>query len=248
MSAAAISGSAVPGTDHVSVRYLDSCGTVVRAALSISSQVRFESLPPVQQLPTYKGQRNFPGLWWMATTRSHVGFDSWRKRDQLIALDFDPRVTAVALRPMALVFEAQDDVLEHCPDYFARLADGTGVVLDVRDDAKRSNLPSFVPAAADRVGWEYRIPSAIGPVRMANLRWLAGYRHPRCVDASRVAELLEVFATPRPLAAGIAGLGDRIAVLPTLFHLLWRGVLGAELDARVLGDDTLVTTRARVRS
>ncbi len=56
--------------------------------------------------------------------------------------------------------------------------------------------------------------------------------------------MIEAFAVAQSLAAGIAGLGDRIGVLPTLFHLLWRGVLVADLESRVLGDDTLVTARA----
>jgi hypothetical protein len=34
-------------------------------------------------------------------------------------------------------------------------------------------------------------------------------------------------------------------VLPTLFHLLWRGVLVADLESRVLGDDTVVTAQCR---
>jgi hypothetical protein len=28
-------------------------------------------------------------------------------------------------------------------------------------------------------GWEYRLVGALDPVATANLRWLAGYRHPR---------------------------------------------------------------------
>jgi len=34
--------------------------------------------------------------------------------------------------------------------------------------------------------------------------------------------LIEVFAEPQELMAGTVKVGDPIAVLPTLFHLLWR--------------------------
>jgi hypothetical protein len=75
---------------------------------------------------------------------------SWRKRDQLIALDFDSRVEAVALRPLSLVFAADDELLG--TKTTVRLRDGTGVVVDVVDDAP-SRVPDFVPAAVDRAGW-----------------------------------------------------------------------------------------------
>ena len=65
---------------------------------------------------------------------------------------------------------------------------------------------------------------------MINLKWLAGYRQPRN-DVPRIAtQLIEVFAEPRALMAGTVEVGDPIAVLPTLFHLLWRRRLTADLS------------------
>ncbi|MET9966559.1 hypothetical protein ABZZ80_11765 [Streptomyces sp. NPDC006356] len=43
------------------------------------------------------------------------------------------------------------------------------------------------------------------------------------------ARLVEVFADSRGLLAGALRVGDQIAVLPVLFHLLWRRVLAADL-------------------
>jgi hypothetical protein len=75
----------------------------------------------------------------------------------------------------------------------------------------------------------------------ANIRWLARYRHPRCAGRAGVAERLrEVFATPAPLLAGAQEAGDRLAVLPVLFHLLWRQELTAELAGARLGPATPV--------
>ena len=48
----------------------------------------------------------------------------------------------------------------------------------------------------------------------ANLRWLAGYRHPRHHLPGTVEVLRCVFATPTPLMAGAEAAGDPIAVLP----------------------------------
>ncbi|WP_338058020.1 hypothetical protein [Streptomyces dangxiongensis] len=40
-------------------------------------------------------------------------------------------------------------------------------------------------------------------------------------------------------------MGDRLQVLPVLFHLLWSGRLGTDLESAVLGADTLVWTEGR---
>ena len=42
--------------------------------------------------------------------------------------------------------------------------------------------------------------------------------------------LLEVFATGRPLLAGVALAGDPAAVLPVAYHLLWRHELSCDLS------------------
>ena len=64
----------------------------------------------------------------------------------------------------------------------------------------------------------------------ANLRWLAGYRHPRHGMPALAAALRAAFAAPVPLMAGAEAAGDPIAVLPVLFHLLWRQELTADLS------------------
>jgi len=79
------------------------------------------------------------------------------------------------------------------------------------------------------------------PVLAANLRWLSGYRHPRCHDSVLTALLLKTFTGRARLMTGAAGAGDPIAVLPVLFHLLWRGRLLADLTVP-LGPGTEVRT------
>lgn len=208
----------------------------------MSSRVRFESAPPVRVTRSFKGQSNFAGLWWMATTRSHVSFESWLKRDHLIVLDFDPSVVGVSSCPFLLRWRTDDGDRHHAPDYFARRADGTAVVIDVRTELREPDDEfAFIAAAGAQVGWEYRQVSRIDAVLMANLRWLAGYRHPRCGHGVHADALREAFAVSRPLADGIAEIGDPLAVRPTLFHLMWSGALLADLRAGVLSHDTVVT-------
>jgi hypothetical protein len=87
----------------------------------------------------------------------------------------------------------------------------------------------------------------LDPVLAANMRWLAGYRHPRCVREEYRARLLEVFTEPTPVLAGVAVVGDRMAVLPMLFHLLWVGMLVTDLTAAPLSGASLVAVGERVR-
>jgi hypothetical protein len=64
---------------------------------------------------------------------------------------------------------------------------------------------------------------------MANLRWLAGYRHARCRGI--VAEhALTLAAQPQGLHELAQRLGDPIATLPMLFYLLWHGKLTTNLS------------------
>src|SRR6266498_2369297 len=152
-----------------------------------------------------------------------------------MALDFDPTVVGIASQPFWLSWaSAEGRVRSHVPDYFARRADGSAVVVDCRPVERRPvrDLAKFEATrrACELVGWEYRLVGASDPVVTANLRWLAGYRHPRHGVAGVAQALRAVFVDPVPLLAGAEVVGDSIAVLPVLFHLLWCQVLTADLS------------------
>lgn len=95
--------------------------------------------------------------------------------------------------------------------------------------------------ASGAVGWEFEWADAPEPMLMANVRWLARYRRRRSGrPAEAAARLIEVFAEPLPLWTGAERVGDRLQVLPVLFHLLWSGRLNADLESALLGKDSLV--------
>ena len=104
-----------------------------RVSLSQAWATPFESCSPIRRFTSHKGQRHLSGLWWSATTGGHVGFESWMERDHVMALDFDPTVVGIASQPFWLSW--RDDagkLISHAPDFFARRADGTSVVVDCR--------------------------------------------------------------------------------------------------------------------
>ena len=131
-----------------------------RVRLADCGGVRFEDAVPVRSFRWSRGQRHFPGWWWLATTGRHVGYESWLERDHLMLLDFDPAVTAVSSQPFWLHWQDGRRSRRHAPDFFARLADGTGVVIDVRaddriepDDAEAFEVTA---RACEAAGW--RVP------------------------------------------------------------------------------------------
>ncbi|MFI6703545.1 TnsA-like heteromeric transposase endonuclease subunit [Streptomyces sp. NPDC050509] len=212
--------------------------------------VRFEDLAPVSAFPVVPGRRWGPGWWWSATTGRHVVHGSAAMLIQLMILDRDPDVTGLSARPVRLLWrDADGRVRSWVPQLFARYADGTGLLADCPaspaaggDRAQRARV--VLEAACARVGWAYRRLEPPPAVVAANLRWLAGYRHPRNQGPPGLrAALAEVFAVPCPLADGAAAVGDPLQGLPAVYHALWCGHLTTPLD-EPLHEEALVCADA----
>jgi len=206
-----------------------------REALSSCGGVRFEEALPVRPFRFEKGRRNFAGWWYFATAGTHVGFESWLERDHLMLMDFDPAVRAVSSQPFWLRWrDDQGRARRHAPDFFARRADGSGVVIDVRPDdripARDAQAFAVTELACELAGWEFRRVGELDPVLAANMRWLSRYRHRRCLVPEVAAVLLEAFAGGRGLFQGAELAGDRLRVLPVLFYLMWQRQLTADLS------------------
>jgi hypothetical protein len=237
-------GQAVAGCDF-EVEYRLGDGVPRREGLAGCSDVRLEDAAAFRGFRFAKGQRSFAGWWWLATTGRHVGYESFTERDHVMLLDFDPDVTGVASQPLCLRWRyGSGRSRRHVPDFFARLRDGRGVVVDVRPDDRIPDRDAEVFAvtaqACALAGWEFRRVGEADRVLAANVRWLSRYRHPRCADADLAETLAGVFAEERMLFAGAAAAGDRLRVLPVLFHLMWRGDLAADLLSGPLGPSAMV--------
>jgi hypothetical protein len=232
------------------VEFLEPGGVVRRADLSTCWGVRFEDVPPVRSFPSLRGQAHFPGLRWSATSGRHVGYESWLERDHAMLLDFDPEVVGYSSQPFWLRWH-DGRRRRHAPDFFVRLIDGTGVVVDVRADDRIEVRDAEAFAATERactqVGWRFRRVGVLDPVFAANVRWLAGYRHPRCYRQAVAAQLLEVFSQPRGLFDGADAVGPRLGVLPVLYHLMWLRMLVTDLHLGSLGPASVLDTAGQVR-
>lgn len=221
--------------EDVELEYVSTAGVREGGPLSRLWPVRFEAVRPERRFPAFQGQSNWCGWYWSATCGGHVGYESWLERDHLMLLDFDPLVTGMASQPFRLSWAgAGGKRVRHTPDFFVRRADGTGLVADARigpDDAEKFTVTA---AACRSVGWDCTRVGTPEAVLMANVQWLAGYRHPRVHRPEVAARLVEVFADDGDLLAGALRVGDQVGVLPVLFHLLWRRVLAVDLEGGLL--------------
>jgi hypothetical protein len=233
--------------DEVELSYADDRGRLHVVALDNAAAVDFGTGRPFRDPPAYRGQRNFPGWWWSVTARSQLAYESWLERHYLIEADRDSRVLSIAGQPFELAWLGEGKQVRHVPDLFCRMLDGVAVVTDCRPAEKADDdlryKASVTAAACAATGWGYRVVGEPDPVWAANLRWLAGYRHPRFGDQDLEAALLNLFATPQKLAEAARQAGDPIRVRPVLYHLLWRGRLSGDLS-RPLGETTVLAARA----
>ncbi|MEV0398418.1 TnsA-like heteromeric transposase endonuclease subunit [Actinoallomurus sp. NPDC050550] len=176
-------GGVADSADGLKVGYVTEDGASVRVPVTEAWGLALEMAQPARRFTSYKGQRNLPGRWWSATDGRRVGYESWLERDHLMLLDFDPAVMGIASRPFWLSWVTEERKRRsHAPDYFARKADGSGVVIDCRPAERRKprGMAAFeaTRTACETVGWEYRLVGGPDPTTTANVRWLAGYRHP----------------------------------------------------------------------
>ncbi|WP_328759956.1 TnsA-like heteromeric transposase endonuclease subunit [Streptomyces sp. NBC_00271] len=218
--------------------FVDPVGQVVQqrwadAALAVA----FEELEPVSAFPVVPGRRWGPGQWWSATTGRHVACGSAAMRAQLMVLDRDPEVVGLAGRPVRLLWrEGRGQVRSWVPQLFARYRDGAALLADCPSHpeagGERAQRAAVVlEAACAQAGWSYLRLEPLEKTLAANLKWLAGYRHPRNAGRPHLAAAVhEAFAQPRPLIEGAETVGDPIEVLPAVFHALWHGHLAAPLD------------------
>ena len=191
-------------------------------------------------VPVSKGAAASERVVVVGAHRRPRGFESWLDRDSLLHLDFDPSVVGIASQPFWLHWaDAVGTTVSHAPDFFARRTDGSAVVVDCRPVERRKprDVAKFdtTARACALVGWDYRLLGAAEALVTANLRWFAGYRHPRHYLPETVEVLRHMFATPTPLMCGAEAAGDPIAVLPVLFHLLWCQELRIDVDAAASG-------------
>jgi hypothetical protein len=230
----------VTDTAVVLVRLPGAAGVVSRQLNTEVSELPVETAEPIRRFYSWTGKRNYDGRWWFSTTGRHVVFESLLERDALMMADFTAEVIAASAQPLAFLWpRGTAHAAHHVPDYFLRLADGGGRVVDVkRADAlvgARTQIALTETACAE-IGWQYRVFTGITPPLDQNVRWLSGYRHDRYrPDRGVLVTIDNAFSSPAPLSDGASSAAARRAlpvsiVLGHLYHCLWIHHLHADLS------------------
>src|SRR5699024_2929594 len=82
--------------------YLTEEGSSVTTTVGAVDKTRLSKGLPVRSPRSYARQRHYPGLFWSATTGSHVPYESRLELDRLRVADFDSRVVWISGQPMWL--------------------------------------------------------------------------------------------------------------------------------------------------
>ena len=222
------------------IRYLGADGWA-ESTLGKVDAAALGSGRPVRTFPTYKGQRNYPGLLWTATTGSLVGYESLLERDRLWLADFDPAVRQICGQPFWLTGRDGSTVRRHVPDFLFQLADGSYLVVDVKparllDEPKVAEVLAWTGRLCAGKGWGYEVWSGADPLLLRNIRFLGAGRRPGVVDQDVVVKVAEA-ARPGMTIEGVekaAGIDQRDA-RPAVLRLLWTGAWATDLSRPLTG-------------
>lgn len=203
------------------------------------ASVPIECATPIRKFFSWPGKRNYEGLYWSSTNRRHVDFESLLEREYLLAADNASDIVSIAAQPLALLWPRDTrGNRDHVPDFFVRLSNGDGRLIDVRSPKgaeKRAEQSTLTAKLCDEIGWEYEVFTGLPPELAHNLRWLAGYRHDRSAPPPEIAEAIEqCFAAPVALRLGLDEASSRTGrsielTTANVLHLMWRRKLSTDL-------------------
>lgn len=233
------------GDTAARVRFRDSGGEVIHSELVSVSPVALVAGRPWRTFRWHHGQARFSGWYWAATMRRHVVYESRLELARLLLADFDSSVTAIAAQPFFLTASVNGKERNHVPDFLLLDGDGVVSVVNVKPadrlaDAKVAEALGWAGAVFAERGWRHEIWSGAPAVQLSNVRFLAAYRDPARLDPMVVSAVAEA-------AVESVRLGEIEQAWPqrngearaAALHLVWRGVLRADLSAALSADTML---------
>jgi hypothetical protein len=203
---------------------------------TVVDSVMLSNIVPWRTFRWYKGQRHYSGMYWSATMRGHVVYESRLELARLIFADFDRSVHRILAQPFLLKAKVDGKIRKHVPDYFL-VADHGPVVIDVKPKhllAKQRVAYTFAwtRRLVEARAWKYEVWSGVPAPELENLRFLAGYRRPWLFDASLLDQVRGSDVEGRTFGEVVRGLDgcDPAAARAAVLHLLWRGELKTDLS------------------
>lgn len=230
------------------LRFLDADGRWVSTDMGQAVAADVVRSRAVRSFPTYRGQRNYPGLLWCGTTRTLIGYESLLERDRLWLADFDPEVRWIVSQPFWVSGRDGSALRRHAPDFLLQTTTGYTVV-DVKpepllEEPGVTEVLSWTGRLCAAKGWAYEVWSGTDPVLLRNVRFLASVRRPGLVDESLVVKLAEQLEPGMTIAQVEAGVDlDAATARAAVLALLWRGAWMTDLTRPLSADSALVAVR-----
>jgi hypothetical protein len=199
------------------------------SADEVSSGVLFAAAP-WRTFRWYFGQRHYSGTYWSATQCDHVIYESRLELANLLLAEFDPAVRQIVAQPFLLCAEVGGRLLRYIPDYLWDTEDGPVVVDVVRNERMVQSKVVFLSAwtrqIVEALGWTYLVVNEPPRIRLANTRFLAGYRRDWLISTSILDEIrscsCQLVGMPIADAERAIEGSPRQLVRPAIFNLLWR--------------------------
>lgn len=216
----------------ISVRRAD--GTEHECGVRNTSDQLLRDARPWRNFRWYFGQKHYSGDYWAATMRAFVKYESRLELTRLLFADFDRDVSHIVSQPFLMRAVVEGKARKHVPDYL--LFGRTGVtVVDVKprsrlEDPAVAATFSWVRQVVEDRGWVFEIATEPDPIRLANVRFLAGFRNPTGISAALLEELDTRTVSGRTLAEAVALVESPApCVRAAIFHMLWRHDVSVDL-------------------
>jgi TnsA-like endonuclease N terminal len=231
----------------VQVSFKDDAGEVQQSRLAVAEAGVLAAGRPWRVFRWHRGQAHYSGWYWSATMGRHVVYESRLELARLLLADFDRQVAAIAAQPFLVTAPAEDGrTRRHVPDFLLVDRGGLVTVVNVKPadrlgDPKVARSLAWAGAVFESRGWRHEIWSQAPPAELANVRFLAAYRHRARVPAELADWVGGRISAPVSIAELEAAWPEQAdGIRSAALHLLWRGDLTADLTrpldaATVLG-------------
>lgn len=232
----------------ITIRYCAASGEVVTAPLQTVGAESIVAGLPIRIPPTYRGQRNYPGLFWALTRNRTLVYESLLELDRLWLADFDSTVVGIATQPFQISWRESSVARFHVPDVLLTHSDMRVTVVDVKPESLvnktevKRQFGSTRGMCRDR-GWGYEVFTGGDGMVLRNIKALAVGRRPERLPEALISQSRESLST------GTVTLGEALARRPigsdeslwraALLAHVWSGEAKADLRSP-LSSDTLL--------
>ena len=194
---------------------------------------------PVRVPPTFRNQRNYPGLFWASTNHRQLIYESLLELDRLWLADFDSTVIGICTQPFHLSENSDGIQRAHVPDILLTHSDQRVTLIDVKPQhllAEPSVQKQFewTRALCEEKDWHFEIFSGGDPTVLRTIKMLSLGRRPERLPRNVVSRARQA------LGGRAVHLSELLKRRPrnlddadwhvAVFSLVWSGAARVNMD------------------